>query len=144
MIERTALLACPPARAFELFTERAGDWWPADRRHTGDPHSTIRIEASGRFFERATDGREVELGAVRVFEPPYRLLLDWYPGTGIDAPTLVEVTFEPIETGTKVNVRHGPGDGQDAAYRRNRDRYGTSWDKVLAAAAGHAGTLANR
>jgi len=70
MIEKSVRLACTPSRAFELLTEQAGAWWPRERRHTTDPHSVIRIEASGRFYERAADGTEVELGVVRVFSPP--------------------------------------------------------------------------
>jgi hypothetical protein len=39
-----------PARGFALFTERAGEWWPSERRHTEDSASTIRIEPEGAFF----------------------------------------------------------------------------------------------
>ena len=53
MIEKSAYLVCPPARAFALFTERASDWWPEGLRHTSDPRSEIRMLADGRFWERA-------------------------------------------------------------------------------------------
>lgn len=96
MIVKTVELRCEPARAFALFTERAGEWWPSERRHTDDDASTIRIEREGRFYECAADGTEVQLGLVRRFEPPHRLALDWYPGSGPAHPTFVEVEFEPI------------------------------------------------
>lgn len=89
MIVKTVELPCDPARAFALFTEHAGEWWPSERRHTDDDASTIRIERECRFYERAADGTEVQLGHVRRFKPPHRLALDWYPGTG---PTRVTVT----------------------------------------------------
>jgi uncharacterized protein YndB with AHSA1/START domain len=67
------------------------------------------IEARGRFFERAADGTEVELGVVRVFEPPRKLVLDWYPGTGPSEPTHVEILLFPEGTGTRVQLFHKPG-----------------------------------
>ena len=36
VIVKSVELACSPTRAFSLFTEQAGAWWPADRRHTRD------------------------------------------------------------------------------------------------------------
>jgi hypothetical protein len=137
MIVKSVVLACGPARAFALFTEHAGLWWPATRRHSKDANSTIRMEAGGRFFERSHDGAEVELGVVRHFEPARRLLLDWYPGTGPDHPTQVEITFEAVEGRTKVTVRHGQGSAGSAAFEGNASAYDRSWDLVLAAAASH-------
>jgi hypothetical protein len=133
MIVKSVLLRCTAERAFSLFTERAGEWWPAERRHTEDAASLIRIEPSGRFFERAADGTEVELGVVRVFEPAVRLVLDWYPGTGPADPTRVEVSFEAVAGGTRVTIEHDPGDAGAGAFARNAAAYGRSWDAVLAA-----------
>jgi uncharacterized protein YndB with AHSA1/START domain len=133
MIRKTVVLPCGPDRAFALFTERAGHWWPAERRHTEDPSSTILMEASGRFFERASDGTEVDLGVVRRFEPASRLSLDWFPGTGRDNPTQVEVRFEAVAGGTRVTVEHGPGAAGAEAFERSAGGYARSWDLVLAA-----------
>ncbi|MGE0310809.1 MAG: SRPBCC domain-containing protein [Lautropia sp.] len=135
MIDKSVILACGPERAFELFTEQAGLWWPAARRHSKDPDSTIRMEATGRFYERASDGTEVELGIVRHFELGRRLMLDWYPGTGPQAPTRVEITFEPVDGGTKVIVHHDRGAADENTFGRNAPAYERSWDLVLAAAA---------
>lgn len=132
MITKSVVLRCGPERAFALFTEHAGDWWPTDRRHTKDASSTIRIEASGRFFERASDGTEVELGFVRTYVPASRLVLDWYPGTGHENPTQVEVSFDRIDAGTRVTITHGPGTAGVELFDRNALQYGRSWNLVLA------------
>ncbi len=137
MIVKSVVLRCDPERAFSLFTERAGQWWPGDRRHTEDADSTIRIEASGRFFERASDGTEVELGLVRVFEPARRLVLDWYPGTGPARATRVEVRFEAVAEGTRVTVTHDAGSAGAELFAQNAPAYARSWESVLAAAAAH-------
>jgi uncharacterized protein YndB with AHSA1/START domain len=137
VIVKTVVLRCDPQRAFTLFTEQAGLWWPDERRHTGDPASEIRLESYGRFFERASDGTEVELGFVRTFEPARRLIVDWYPGTGPDSPTQVEVTFEAIGAGTRVTIRHGPGAAGPERFGRNASAYDRSWDTVIAAIPDH-------
>jgi uncharacterized protein YndB with AHSA1/START domain len=133
VIVKTVWLPCTPERAFVLFTERAGEWWPATRRHTDDPTGDIQIEAAGRFFERANDGVEIELGAVRIFEPGRRLVLDWYPGTGPENPTLVEISFEPAATGTQITVTHSPGHAGREVFDRDVAAYDRSWTAVLAA-----------
>jgi uncharacterized protein YndB with AHSA1/START domain len=138
MIVKSVVLRCEPERAFLLFTEHAGQWWPADRRHTDDPDSTIRIEASGRFYERAYDGTEVDLGAVRSFEPGTRLVLDWYPGTDRANATQVNVQFEAVENGTRVTVTHDIGAASPELFARNAPAYERSWARVLAAVSAFA------
>jgi uncharacterized protein YndB with AHSA1/START domain len=133
MIEKTLLLPCPPERAFSLLTEKAGSWWPPDRRHTKDPNSAIFIEGGGRFYERATDGTEVDLGVVRVFEPPRRLVLDWYPGTGPAEPTLVEIVLAAEGEGTRVHLTHRAGPASADSYARKAALYERSWTLVFAA-----------
>jgi len=135
MISKSVVLPCSPERAFSLFTEEAGQWWPAERRHTDDESSSIRIEASGRFLERARDGTEVELGVVRRFEPASRLTLDWFPGTGPDDATQVEIRFEAVAGGTCVTVIHDIGAAGREVFGRNASAYARSWDAVLAALA---------
>lgn len=133
MIRKSVLLACDVAEAFDLFTQRAGVWWPVERRHTNDASSDIVIEPGGRFIERSRAGAEVALGKVCVFERPHRLVLDWYAGTGPDAPTEVEVRFETVEGGTRVTVCHGPGRAGDERFDRGAPAYDRSWALVLAA-----------
>jgi uncharacterized protein YndB with AHSA1/START domain len=138
VITKSVVLRCGVERAFALFTQHAGEWWPSDRRHTRDANSSIHIEPSGRFFERASDGSEVELGAVRMFEPPKRLVLDWFAGTGRDRPTHVEVLFEAVETGTRVTVVHRPGLAGEELFKRSAPVFERAWEAVLAALSARA------
>ena len=81
MIRKSVVLPLAPAAAFELFTRRIDEWWPADRRHFQDAPSQIFMLQSGRFYERTRDGREVELPSVPMMmrhRPPSSLGL----GTG--------------------------------------------------------------
>ena len=130
---KSVVLPLAPAAAFDLFTQKIGEWWPADRRHTQDPASQIFMLDSGRFYERASDGREVELGQVRSFDPPSRILLDFFVATGPDKPTEVEIVFAALGTGTQVTVTHRPKLVSEALWTERAPRYERSWDVVLAA-----------
>jgi uncharacterized protein YndB with AHSA1/START domain len=136
MIKKLVLLRCTQERAFALITEQAGQWWPGERRHTQDANSEIHIQASGRFFERSSAGAEVQLGVVREFDRPNRLVLDWYPGSGPANPTQVELVFEAVEGGTRVTVTHDAGAAGPDLFGRNAQAYARSWDLVLSALAG--------
>jgi uncharacterized protein YndB with AHSA1/START domain len=138
MIKKSVVLACTPERAFSLFTEAASEWWPEDRRHTKDPTSEIRMLPTGRFWERAGDGHEAELGRVREWNPPHRLALDFYPGTDPQHPTLVVVTFVADGDGTLVTIEHGPTPASDDLWKQRAPRFQQSWELVLAALARHS------
>jgi uncharacterized protein YndB with AHSA1/START domain len=133
MIVKSVTLQLAPTAAFELFTQRINDWWPADRRHTQDPSSKIFMLASGRFYERTPDGHEVDLGHVRRWEPPGRILLDFFIATGREQPTKVEITFTAQKDGTQVTVIHRPTATSENLWAERAPRYGRSWDAVLAA-----------
>lgn len=136
-IEKSVWLPCAAARAFELFTAGVSAWWPPERRHTGDASSEMFLMETGRFFERAGDGREVELGRVRAWEPPGRLLLDFYPGTDAEHPTEVEVDFRAEGDGTRVTVTHRATAASESLFAARAPRYVASWDLVLPALAGY-------
>jgi activator of Hsp90 ATPase-like protein len=133
VIQKSAFLACPPAEAFALFTQRASDWWPDGVRHTADPRSEIRMLAEGRFWERATDGHEVELGRVVVWEPAQRLILDFYPGTDARHPTEVVIRFTAENGGTRVVVEHSPKLESADLWATGAPKFERSWTLVLAA-----------
>jgi len=142
MIEKSAFLTCSPARAFELFTERASEWWPEAVRHTPDPRSEIRMVASGRFWERARDGHEVELGRVLTWEPPRRVVLDFYPGTDALHPTEVTILFGAEADGTRIVVEHRPKLESAELWATAAHRFERSWGLVLPALQGAAGESA--
>jgi hypothetical protein len=133
MIVKSVTLPLAPMAAFELFTLGISDWWPADRRHTQDPASKIFLLENGRFYERARDGHEVDLGKVRNWDPPRRILLDFFIATGRAKPTEVEITFTARNGGTLVTVTHRPTAASEGLWAERAPRYGRSWDAVLTA-----------
>lgn len=114
-VRHAVTVALAPEAAFELFTERFGDWWPRDSHHISDtPTATAVLEAreGGRLYERAEDDSEQDWGYVRELERPERLLLAWHltPEWTFDPEparaTEVEVTFAPDGNGTRVTLEH--------------------------------------
>jgi uncharacterized protein YndB with AHSA1/START domain len=112
-IIRTVQVKAPPARAFELFALRMGDWWPKGGGVGKAPCVDVIVEprADGRWFERDADGRETPWGKVLAWDPPGRLLLAWQltPDWTYDPAlvTEVELTFAAAEGGgTLVTLEH--------------------------------------
>lgn len=133
MIVKSVLLPLDPVAAFALFTTKINAWWPPDRRHTQDPASEIILLDSGRFYERASDGREVDLGHVQSWDAPHRILLDFFIATGPDKPTEVEILFVAHGSGTQVTVTHRPKPSSAEVWTQRAPRYEQSWQAVLAA-----------
>lgn len=135
MIQKSIRLHCSPEQAFQLFTGSVSLWWPPTHRLSKDPESQLFMEPAGRFWERAPDGRELELGRVLEWEPPHRLRLDFYLGTNAAQPTAVEVTFTPEEDGTRVTVHHSAKPESQTLWTQRASVFEKSWDAVLAALA---------
>jgi uncharacterized protein YndB with AHSA1/START domain len=131
VIQKSAFLRCPPQEAFQLFATRISEWWPVTHRLTKDPESELFLEQSGRFWERARDGREMELGRVRAWEPPHRLTLDFYLGTSAAQPTAVEITFTQEDEGTRVTVHHQAKPESEALWNQRAPVFERSWEAVL-------------
>jgi uncharacterized protein YndB with AHSA1/START domain len=125
----TTVVAVDPATAFEVFTEEIDAWWKHGPRYRVDPtrKSSMRIEPKlgGRLLEVYDESRDeaFELGRVRVWKPPQRLVFEM-GGRDFEAgqpKTEVEVCFEATEGGTRVTVEHR---GWDAVPEGHPVRHG--------------------
>lgn len=131
MIEKPVWLARGQAEAFRLFTEGISGWWPTTHRLSKEADGEVFLLASGRFFERTRDGREFEMGRVREWSEPERIVLDFYLGTGPDHPTSVTITFTPENGGTRIGVRHTATEASAALWNARAPVFIRSWDSVL-------------
>jgi uncharacterized protein YndB with AHSA1/START domain len=69
----------PVERAFRVFTESFGDWWPSDY-HIGQvemAEAIVEPREGGRWYERGVDGTECDWGRVLAWDPPHRLVVTW-------------------------------------------------------------------
>lgn len=128
-IRKTVNVALPVEKAFRLFTDGIGTWWPFATHSLGGEAveaAVFDVEAK-RLYERAADGTEHDWGDILAWEPPNRFLLGWRVNPA-RPDTEVEVRFEPEGTGTRVELEHrgwekcGPGE---------RSSYDGGWEHVL-------------
>ena len=104
-------LAATPERAFEAFTREIGQWWRPNGllRFTPGGPGTLAFEPgpAGRLTEAQGDGHLFEIGRIKVWQPPSRLVFSWRQASF--APTQeteVHVGFEPVGAETRVTVEH--------------------------------------
>jgi uncharacterized protein YndB with AHSA1/START domain len=128
-IRKTITVKAPPRRAFEVFTQGMGRWWPATHSTNASPMKAAIVEprAGGRWYERGEDGSECDWGKVLVWEPPHRLVLAWQIDGqwAFDAGLVTEVELRFIAEGsgsTRVELEH-----------RHLERYAAHADKTRAA-----------
>lgn len=138
-VRKALVVPATPDVAFQRFTEGMGRWWPLATFSVGMSKAvTVSVEpgAGGRIYEQIAGGGEVTWGRVRAWEPPTRLVFTWHPGYEGQHETVIEVRFEPVPQGTRVELMHTGWDefGEQAAERR--ESYVGGWDIVLAAYAG--------
>lgn len=131
----------PPQLAFDLFTQRLGSWWPIAYTFFGPDFADAAIDPTpgGRWFERNLQGQEVAWGEVRVYEPPHRLGLTFAIGadrkpTSPAHASQVEVRFDAVNSGTRVEVRHWHFEhhGDDAQAMRAGMDSAQGWPTILA------------
>jgi uncharacterized protein YndB with AHSA1/START domain len=124
---------CPPAHAFDVWTDRIARWWPADHSVTGEPGLAIVLEerAGGRIFERTAAGVEHEWGEVTVWEPPSRLVYLWYLRRDRTDATEVEIRFIGRGPTTLVEIEHRGWEALGAKAEIWRDRNHAGWATLL-------------
>mgnify|MGYP001793203187 FL=1 len=126
-----------PAAAFEAFTGEIDRWWRPGAQNWNNRFRAvgIRIEpgVGGRWLELLEEPAEVfECGRISVWEPPTRFAFVYQDiGHDIDG-TEVEVSFEPIESGTRVTLEHGGWEKLDPGLAaRKRETKTSGWGHIL-------------
>jgi uncharacterized protein YndB with AHSA1/START domain len=131
-------------RAFTAFTEEIGLWWRPSAMFPFTPRDpgVLAFEPGpgGRLTQTLPGGKVFEIGQVRLWDPPRRLVFGWRQATfapGQD--TEVEVRFEALGAQTRITVEHRGWDTvpathvarhgfPDAAFLR---RHGEWWQDLL-------------
>lgn len=81
-VEQSVHVDCTPAEAFELFTGRFAEWWPA------------------------VEDRKLQLGTILEWDPPNRVKFAWPSFTPGGQEQTVDVRFIEDAGGTRVNITH--------------------------------------
>jgi uncharacterized protein YndB with AHSA1/START domain len=127
-------VACPAARAFEIWTSRTSTWWPASHTVSGEPGLEVVFERrpGGRIFERTGAGREYDWGEILAWEPPRRLVYLWHLRADRTDATEVEITFtDGGPDRTIVAIEHRGWDRLGSLGQSRRDANGAGWAGLL-------------
>jgi uncharacterized protein YndB with AHSA1/START domain len=148
-IRRTVTVSCPPDRAFSLFTEGMGTWWPVESysravREFADQHlEVVRLEFQARLggsvLEHMSDGRTLPWAEVIAWDPPRRVVMAWRPHSMPEPPTELDVTFTADDGGTVVELEQRGWERLSEGFRDELyDIYVRGWvttlDRFVAAA----------
>jgi len=124
---------CAVDHAFDVWTARIAQWWPADHTVSGGPEAVVlETGVGGRIFERTPDGVEHVWGEVTTWEPPRRLGYLWHIGRDRSAATEVEISFVAAGTATtRVEIEHRGWErlGNEAPVWRERNQAG--WSSLI-------------
>lgn len=100
-----------PERAFAAFVDEIGDWWRPNTLFQTTPRPPGRLAfepgEGGRLIETLDGGKVFEIGRIRAWQPPHRLVFSWRQANfPPDLVTEVEVRFEAVGEETRVSVEH--------------------------------------
>jgi uncharacterized protein YndB with AHSA1/START domain len=119
-------VAASPERAFDVFTENIDEWWLPNGLFQFTTRGPGRLAfepgPGGRLVERLPDGEIFEIGRIRVWERPSRLVFGWRQASfELHQSTEVHVRFELVGDATRVTVEHF---GWDTIPQEHAARHG--------------------
>lgn len=140
-IRRSITVGCGMERAFRVFTEEIGSWWPVEIHSRaasdfeGEGVKVERVEfqarVGGQVLEHLSNGRVLPWAEILAWDPPRGLVLAWHPTFSERPPTEVEVRFAPDGDGTLVELEHRGWERLGAEAAALRGGYATGWDVPL-------------
>jgi len=141
-VRTSTVVAAPIERAFTVFTEDIGSWWPPDHHILEAELAEMVFEPreGGHVYDRGVDGSECRWARVLAYERPTRVVISW------DINTRWELETD-FERSSEVEVRflsEAPDRTRVELEHRLLDRHGENWEKVRDAVAspdGWAGSL---
>lgn len=133
LVRKSLVVPLRPDAAFDLFARRLPDWWPGDRhsrsaRQGKKPRTvTVTPGAGGSIVETLPDGSQATWATIVAWLPGQRLTMKWYPDRPEDGASNIQVTFTPVDDGTRVDLTHRFGDpvamaGWTTGLQRFRER----------------------
>lgn len=128
VVHKEIVVGAPVQRAFEVFTDRFGDFKPPEHNLLGAPivATTFEPRVGGHIVDLAEDGSECRWARILVYEPPHRVVFSWDIG-----PTW-QLEPDP-ENASEVEVRFvAESDGRTRVELEHRhiDRHGPGWEGV--------------
>jgi hypothetical protein len=112
-------LGVAPARAFDLWAQRIGEWWPPSYSRNSATLTGVTIEprVGGRVYARHSDTGEHDWGRVVDWQPGRRLAHSWTLAQIEEAPSEVAVAFAADGDGCALHFAHGGWNERNGEFR---------------------------
>ena len=136
-VQSEIVVDAPIERAFAVFTEGIGSWFPSDYNllAVAIAERVFEPRVGGEVYDRGVDGSECHWGRVLAYDPPNRVVFSWY----IDPQWQIE--SDPDRT-SEVEVRfssEAPDRTRVELEHRNLERHGDGWESARDALTGEGG-----
>jgi uncharacterized protein YndB with AHSA1/START domain len=127
-VRTSIVVGAPIERAFSVFTDDIGSWWPPEHHILEAELAEMVFEPreGGHVYDRGVDGSECRWARVLAYEPPSRVVISWDIDTRWQIETDVERTSE-------VEVRflsEAPDRTRVELEHRHLERHGEGWEKM--------------
>lgn len=131
----TTEVPCSQEKAFSIFVNDMGNWWPVDKRSmslmsTGKPAKSVSIEPKlgGKIVELTADDEELLWGTIRTYDPNDALALNFHMGLPPENASLVEIRFTALgDERTKVELTHSNWEAFGDMAEMMRGGYNSGW-----------------
>ena len=131
----TIEVPCSQEKAFRVFVNEMGSWWPLDKRSMslmkgGKPAKSLRIEPKlgGKIVELGHDDTEHHWGTIKSYDPHDSISMDFHMGLPPENASLVEVRFTALEKDrTRVELTQSNWEAFGEMAQMMRDGYGSGW-----------------
>jgi uncharacterized protein YndB with AHSA1/START domain len=100
-VRKSLRVAVAQSHAFETFTAGIARWWPrrAGVGGTQAANSVIEPRAGGYWYQESPEGARTNVGEVKVWDPPHRLVVSWdidsHWKPDVSVSSEVEISFTP-------------------------------------------------
>lgn len=134
-VRRSVHVTCAARDAFRIFIDGIDSWWPLSTHSIGQEKAVSCVfegREGGRIYETHDDGSLHLWGTVTAWDPPTRVVFSWHPGRDAVTAQEVELTFVPLDNGTRVELEHRRWETLGDRAAETRDGYQTGWVGVLA------------
>jgi Activator of Hsp90 ATPase homolog 1-like protein len=139
-VRKSIRVKASPLAAFEFFTAGIDRWWPKTHNIGSAPIRRCAIEpfVGGRWYTELTDGSQVTVGHVRVWEPGERFVFgweisaQWKPEARTALASEVEVRFTPEgQAHTRVDIEHRDFERMEEGGEGMRGAVENGWPGIL-------------
>jgi uncharacterized protein YndB with AHSA1/START domain len=125
-VRSSIVVEAPIERAFSVFTEDIGTWWPPEHHILECELAEMVFEPreGGHVYDRGVDGSECRWARVLAYEAPERVVISW------DINLHWQIESDPAKT-SEVEVRfisEAPDRTRVELEHRHLDRHGEGWE----------------